>query len=72
MGRNTSIIPKAGVVRIMRTKTPLRISDAAAQSMREFLEIHAESIVNRSVELSKHSGRTTVLEQDVRLVVRHQ
>ena len=70
MGRKISIIPKAPVGRILMRAGAKRVSQDAIDTFTEILTEMAEKIATRSAEISKHSGRKTVHEGDVRLAAK--
>ena len=71
MGRKTSVIPKASVARILMRAGAKRVSADAAESFSETLTDIALKISARASEISKHAGRKTVHEGDVRLAAKH-
>jgi len=70
MGRKISIIPKAPVGRILMRAGAKRVSQDAIDSFTEILTEMTEKIATRAAEISKHSGRKTVHEGDVRLAAK--
>ena len=70
MGRKTSVIPKASVARILMNAGAKRVSADAAESFSETLTDIALKISTRASEISKHAGRKTVHEGDVRLAAK--
>ncbi|MBW2989670.1 histone family protein [Candidatus Woesearchaeota archaeon] len=68
--RNSSIIPKAPVARILFHAGAKRVSDSAASAFADILAEIAEGISNKAVQIAKHSGRKTVQEGDIKLAVR--
>ncbi|MBN4049136.1 NFYB/HAP3 family transcription factor subunit [archaeon AH-315-M20] len=71
MGRKVSIIPKAPVGRILMKAGAKRVSQDAVDAFTEILTEMTEKIAKRATEISKHSGRKTVHEGDVRLAAKH-
>ncbi|MGB9748764.1 MAG: histone [Candidatus Woesearchaeota archaeon] len=67
MPKNTSILPKANVERLMKRTGALRISNSAVEEMTDFLIKQGFEISKRAVEITKHSGRRTVLAKDIKL-----
>jgi len=67
MTRKTSAIPKAPVARILMNAGAKRVSAEAAETFSEILYDIAIEIAERAVQISRHSGRKTVHESDIRL-----
>ena len=70
MGRKTSTIPKATVARILMKAGAKRVSADAVDAFTEVLTDIAVKISSRAAEISKHAGRKTVHEGDVRLAAK--
>lgn len=70
MGRRTNIIPKAPVGRILTNAGAKRVSASAVSVFTEVLTSIAEDIGTQAVKISKHSGRKTVHEGDVKLAAK--
>ena len=70
MGRKISIIPKAPVGRILINAGAKRVSASAVNAFTEVLTNTAEKIGTQAVKISKHSGRKTVHEGDVKLAAK--
>ena len=70
MGRKISIIPKAPVGRILINAGAKRVSASAVNAFTEVLTSIAEMIGTQAVKISKHSGRKTVHEGDVKLAAK--
>ena len=70
MGRKTSTIPKASVARILMKAGAKRVSADAAETFSEALTDIALKISSRAAEISKHAGRKTVHEGDVKLAAK--
>lgn len=68
--KRATIIPKAPLARIMMQAGAQRISSGALDILVENLEDKALEIANQAVKISKHAGRKTVNEGDIRLAVR--
>jgi len=60
-------IPVAPFVRILRKANIERVSDDAAQALRDLVEEYALEIGERAAKLAKHAGRVTVKADDIRL-----
>ena len=67
MGRKTSTIPKASVGRIMMKAGAKRVSAESMDALAEALTDIALKISRRAAEISKHAGRKTIHESDIRL-----
>ena len=70
MKRNISTIPKASVARILMKAGAKRVSADAVDAFTEVLTDIAVKISSRAAEISKHAGRKTVHEGDVRLAAK--
>ena len=70
MGRQTTVIPKAPVGRILEKNGAKRVSQEAMDAFSEILTERAERIAARSVEIAKHSGRKTIHEGDIKLAAK--
>ena len=71
MGRKTSIIPKASAARILMKAGAKRVSADATDTCSEVLTDIALKISTKASQISKHAGRKTVHEGDVRLAAKH-
>ena len=60
-------IPLAPIIRIMRKANIDRVSDDAADALREILEDKAVEISERAAKFAKHAGRVTIKSEDIRL-----
>ena len=70
MGRNTTIIPKAPLGRILIKAGAKRVSQGAVDALSEVLEEVAMEIGTQAVRIATHSGRKTVHEGDIKLAVK--
>ena len=68
--RNTSVIPKAPVGRILFKAGAKRVSQPATDTFADVLTEIAEGIATKAVQIAKHSGRKTVQEGDIKLAVK--
>ena len=68
--RQTSIIPKAPVARILFNAGSKRVSQPATDAFAEVLANLAEDIASKAVQIAKHSGRKTVQEGDIKLAAK--
>ena len=67
MARKTSTIPKASVARILIKAGAKRVSAGGVDAFAEVLTEKALKISSKASDISKHAGRKTVHESDVRL-----
>jgi len=67
MPKNKGILPKANVERLMKRAGVLRVSNSAVEEMTDFLTKQGFEIARKAVEITKHSGRRTVLARDIKL-----
>ena len=70
MVRKVSTIPKAPVGRILMKAGAKRVSQDAVDAFTEILTEQTEKIARKAAEISKHAGRKTVHEGDVRLAAK--
>ena len=70
MGRKTSTIPKASVARILMNAGAKRVSADAVDAFKDVLTDIAVKISSKAAEISKHAGRKTVHEGDVKLAAK--
>lgn len=68
--RKTTTIPKAPCARILVNAGAKRVSDSAAAAFSDTIEEIAMEIAEQAARIAKHSGRKTVLEDDVKLAAR--
>ena len=64
------ILPLAAVDRIIRKAGANRVSESAAAALSEVLEEKGIEIAKQANEFAKHANRTTVTEDDIRLVMK--
>jgi len=60
-------IPVAPLFRILKKANIDRVSDGAAEALRDILEEKAIEISERAAKLAKHAGRVTIKADDIRL-----
>ena len=70
MGRKTSIIPKATVARMLIKAGAKRVSQGAVDAFTEVLTDIGLKISKKAAEISRHAGRKTVHDGDVRLAAK--
>ncbi len=70
MARNITIIPKAPVARILLKSGAKRVSQGAVDAFAEAIRELTERIAIQSSRIAKHSGRKTVLEEDIKLAAK--
>ena len=70
MGRKTSTIPKATVARILLKAGAKRVSQDAVDVFTDILTDIALKISKKAADISKHAGRKTVHEGDVKLAAK--
>ena len=70
MGRKISTIPKASVARILVKAGAKRVSQDAVDAFTDILTDIAVKISSKAAQISKHAGRKTVHEGDVRLAAK--
>lgn len=70
MGRKVTVIPKAPVARILMKAGANRVSADAAEAFTEILTGITEKIASQAAQISKHAGRKTVNEGDIRLAAK--
>ena len=60
-----SELPIAPVTRLIRNAGAERVSEDASQELIRLLEIEAEKIAGKAVNLAKHAKRKTVTREDI-------
>jgi|TARA_B100001964_G_scaffold245496_1_gene332848 histone H3/H4 len=70
MGRKITVIPRAPFGRILMKAGAKRVSADAVDAFTEILTEMTEKIATQAAKISKHSGRKTVNEGDVKLAAR--
>jgi len=70
MKRKTSTIPKASVARILVKAGAKRVSSDGAEAFAEVLTDIALKISTKAVQISRHAGRKTVHDGDVKLAAK--
>lgn len=62
-------IPLAPIDRILHQEGAERVSEEAAETLRDFLERLAREIARESVALAQHADRKTVTKEDVEFAI---
>ena len=70
MSRKTSTIPKASVARMLMKAGAKRVSQEAVDAFTEVLTDIGIKISSKAAQISKHAGRKTIHEGDVRLAAK--
>ncbi|MBT5023041.1 histone family protein [Candidatus Woesearchaeota archaeon] len=70
MARKVNIVPKAPVARILMNAGAKRVSADAVDAFADVIQEIAENIGTQAVRISKHSGRKTVQEGDIKLAAK--
>lgn len=70
MGRNTTIIPKAPLGRILMNAGAKRVSQSALDAFCDILEDIGKDIGSQATKIAKHSGRKTVNDADIKLAAK--
>ena len=63
-----AIIPAAACERILKKAGARRVSDEAKLALSEVLELLADEISKKAVEIAKNCGRKTVNASDLKMV----
>ena len=69
MPKNKDPIALAPLERILKENGAKRVSDDALVVLAKEIDSEARHIARKSIELSKHANRRTVLPEDVRLAI---
>lgn len=70
MARRITVIPKAPFGRILMKAGAKRVSADAIDAFTEILTEMTENIATQAARISKHAGRKTIHEGDVRLAAK--
>ena len=68
---NKTILPLAGMEKLLKKAGAIRVSEDAKEELRNILEAYAHEIGQKASKFSVHSGRKTVKAADVRLAGSH-
>jgi len=63
-------LPLAAVDRIIRKATGVRVSENAAKELSVFLEEEGMKVAQQASTFSKHAGRKTITDEDIRLALK--
>lgn len=63
-------LPLAAVDRIIRKATGVRVSENAAKELSVFLEEEGMKVAQQASIFSKHAGRKTITDEDIRLALK--
>jgi len=64
-------LPIAPFERILKNaEKNIRVSEKAAEEFSNFIEEFSREAAREIAEIAKHSGRNTILDRDVKIVVR--
>jgi len=70
MTKRANIIPKAPVARILMSAGAKRVSADAVDAFADVIQDIAEKIAVQAAKISKHSGRKTVQEGDIKIAAK--
>jgi len=70
MARKITVIPKAPFGRILMMAGAKRVSADAVDTFTEILTEMTEEIATQAAKISKHSGRKTIHEGDIKLAAK--
>ncbi|MBS3136923.1 histone family protein [Candidatus Woesearchaeota archaeon] len=65
-----SIIPRAPVARILMKAGAKRVSADAADAFAEVIQQITENIAEQAAKVSRHAGRKTVNEEDIKIAAK--
>lgn len=68
--RQTSVIPKAPCGRILMAAGAKRVSQNAMDAFSDVIHGIADGIAKKALEISKHTGRKTIHEGDIKLAAK--
>ena len=71
MGRKGTTIPKAAVERLLFKAGAKRVSSDGVNELTQVLTQFALKVSTRAAEISKHTGRKTVHEEDIKLAAKN-
>ncbi len=71
MQRTIHIIPRATVARLIVNAGARRVSDSGVEELADYLTKKGIEIAKKALEISKHAGRKTILEGDIKLAAKY-
>jgi len=63
-------LPLAAVDRIIRKASGIRVSESASKELSAYLEEEGMKVAQQAAVFSKHAGRKTITDEDIRLVLK--
>jgi histone H3/H4 len=63
-------LPVAGVDRIIRKGSNMRVSEKAAKVLAEYLEEQGIKVAQQAANFARHANRKTITEADIRLAIK--
>ena len=66
----TRLLPLAAMEKILKQCGAERVSDKAKVAMKNVIEDIADDIAARAIQFTKHAGRTTVKDRDIKLAAK--
>ena len=70
MQRQTHVIPRAPVARLLMNAGAKRVSADAADAFADVIQDIAEDISKKAAQISKHAGRKTVQASDIKIAAK--
>ena len=70
MAKQTTILPKASVARILMNAGAKRVSQEAVDEFTDVLEKICIEIGEKAAKIAEHAGRRTVQDGDIKLAVK--
>ncbi len=68
--RMAEVLPLAAMETILKNNGAQRVSQDAKEALREVLEDAAREISEKAAKIAKHTGRSTVKGEDIRIAVK--
>jgi DNA-binding protein len=66
----TGTLPLAAMETILKNNGAQRVSNDAKEALRDVLEEAAKEIAEKAARIAKHTGRTTIKAEDIKLAVK--